>query len=103
MFLTPFFKDDKNSGSLRKPVVCMDVMKKLTAAVRERNDPELSKELVSLCKALDVAATLSEDTVEQMIFEPISRMMPTSKSRSSESRGSLHRREQPKKLNLYSD
>jgi hypothetical protein len=70
-------------------------MKKLTTAVKEKDDPELSRELTSLCKALDVSASLTDDAFETMLFEPIGK-----------TRGRIdahkHERRRPKR-DLYSD
>jgi len=48
-------------------------MTKLTCAIREANDPELSNELASLCKVLDKTAVLSDQSMEDSLFEVISK------------------------------
>ena len=93
-------RDSKNEQnehtSPRKAIVCLEVMKKLTNAVRDKNDAELSRELTSLCKALDGSAILSEGSLEEMIYEPIAQ----SKRRENVS---THRREYKDKRNMYTD
>ena len=70
-------------------------MKKLTNAVREKNDAELSRELTSLCKSLDGSATLSEETLEELIYEPIA-----ATSKGTENVMTHRRRETRTKRNL---
>ncbi len=74
-------------------------MKKLTNAVKERDDPELSRELTSLCKALDVSASLADEDFETMLFEPIGRGRVTSPRRFDAHKAERRR---PKR-DLYSD
>ena len=90
--------------SLQKPVVCLEVMMKLTNAVRDLKDAEMSNELTSLCKALDETAILTDDSIEKLIFRPMGPKVLSRRQRDNAANPHQHNRRQNKhERNFYSE
>ena len=47
------------------------IIKKLTEAVKEKNNSELTKDLVMICQDLDSHGDITDSSLEDLVFEPI--------------------------------
>ena len=52
-------------------VYSIEVMKAIVKAVSESGDPLTQKSLSDLCERMDREAEMTDDTIEDMVFQPI--------------------------------
>ena len=64
-------KENENPKKYGKIKIVYDVMKRLTEAVKDENNAELSKDLVSICHDLDSKAKLLNGSLEDIVLTPI--------------------------------
>merc|ERR1719295_1030351 len=52
----------------RKIIICFDIMKKYTDAIKKRNDQEFTSNAVQICQELDAKTDLSDLQLEELVF-----------------------------------